>query len=186
VSHHTLAEVEQVLDKIRSIVSNREDGDRDRVGMAKQLAEAIRPLGDYRWVGIYDVSPEFVSVIAWSGPGGPAVPTFPVTQGLTGAAIRQRIAIVVGDVKKDQRYLTCLGSTRSEIIVPVLHPEHRRVIGTIDVESDQPDAFSDEDQEILEQCAEAALPLWTSTTAELRAGDQRAQGAASSGTKAGP
>jgi hypothetical protein len=34
------------------------------------------------------------------------------------------------------------------------------VVGTIDVESDRLDAFTDEDQKMLEQCAISGLPLW--------------------------
>jgi putative methionine-R-sulfoxide reductase with GAF domain len=46
------------------------------------------------------------------------------------------------------------------MIVPVLDPSGARVIGTIDVESEQANAFSDRDREMIEQCAQAALPLW--------------------------
>ena len=132
----------------------------DRGERAKRLAELVRKLGNYRWVGVYDVGAENVSIIAWSGPSAPEYPTFPVTKGLSGAAIQQRIAVVVGDVRNDPRYLTAFGSTLSEIIVPVLAPGEDRVIGTIDVESGQANAFGPRDQQMIEQCAQAALPLW--------------------------
>lgn len=61
--------------------------------------------------------------------------------------------VVVGDVSKDPRYLTAFGSTRSVIIVPVLDRTGRKVVGTIDVESDRVDAFSEEDRTTLERCA---------------------------------
>ena len=98
--------------------------------------------------------------VAWSGPGAPEHPTFPVSQGLTGAAIREKKAVIVGDVRNDPRYLTAFGSTLSEIIVPVLGPVGGRVIGTVDVESERPNAFSASDQQMIEQCAQAALALW--------------------------
>jgi L-methionine (R)-S-oxide reductase len=132
----------------------------DRVERAKRLAELIRKLGDYRWVGVYDVDAENVSIIAWSGPGAPEYPAFPLSKGLSGAAIQQKKAVVVGDVRNDPRYLTAFGSTLSEIIVPVLAPGGDRVIGTIDVESEQANAFGPRDQQMIEQCAQAALPLW--------------------------
>ncbi|MGD1213022.1 MAG: GAF domain-containing protein [Candidatus Acidiferrales bacterium] len=147
--------VNNVLGQIRSIAAS---GD-DRAAKAKRLAERIQTLGSYRWVGIYDVGPEQVSIIAWSGPSAPEHPTFPVDKGLTGAAIQQKKAVVVGDVRNDPRYLTAFGSTLSEIIVPVLSPDGR-VIGTVDVESERANAFSASDQQMIEQCAEAALALW--------------------------
>ena len=87
-------------------------------------------------------------------------PQFPVTNGLTGSAIRDKKTVVVGDVASDPRYLTAFGSTRSEIIIPVLDKKTGAVIGTIDVESEQANAFSEEDQKRLEHCARIAGPLW--------------------------
>lgn len=132
----------------------------DRAIRAQRLAELVRKLGDYRWVGVYDVDEQNVSILGWSGPGAPAHPTFPIAEGLTGAAIREKKAVIVGDVRSDPRYLTAFGSTQSEIIVPVLAPGSARVMGTVDVESERVNAFSDADQKMIEQCAQAALPLW--------------------------
>ena len=131
-----------------------------REAKAVRIAETIRSAGDYRWVGIYEVSGEEIGVIGWSGPGGPAHPRFPVTQGLSGAAVASRETVVADDVSKDPRYLTAFGSTRSEIIVPVVDRPGRKVVGTIDVESEQVDAFSEEDRATLERCAGAVAELW--------------------------
>ena len=135
-------------------------GSDDRAVKAKRLAELVQKLGEYRWVGIYDVGPETVSIVGWSGPSAPANPSFPATKGLTSSAIESKKAVVVGDVRNDPRYLTAFDSTLSEMIVPVLHPGDGRVVGTVDVESDRANAFSARDREMIEQCAQAALPLW--------------------------
>ncbi|HXJ18400.1 MAG TPA: GAF domain-containing protein [Candidatus Polarisedimenticolia bacterium] len=148
--------INNVLGQIRTTAASGGD----RAARAKRLAEMIQKLGDYRWVGIYDVSEENVSIIAWSGPGAPEHPTFPVSQGLTGAAIQEKRTVISGDVRNDPRYLTAFGSTLSEIIVPVVGPTGGRVIGTVDVESERANAFSASDQQMIEQCAQAALPLW--------------------------
>ncbi|HVH72036.1 MAG TPA: GAF domain-containing protein [Candidatus Dormibacteraeota bacterium] len=160
-----ISRAEEILKRIRSIVTGREE----RIERAKQLAEAVGSFGNYRWTGVYDVGKEMVSIIAYStgahtgtsgGPGAPAYPTFPITKGLTAAAIRQKSTIVVGDVRTDPRYLTAFGNTLSELIVPVIDPQNGTVVGTIDVESERANAFSAEDQRLLEECAKAALPLW--------------------------
>ena len=148
--------VDNTLNQIRSTAASGGD----RAERAKRLAELIRKLGDYRWVGVYDVGAEDVSIIAWSGPSAPEHPTFPVSQGLTGAAIREKRTVIVGDVRTDPRYLRTFSTTLSEIIVPVFAPGEQRVIGTVDVESEQANAFSSRDQQLIEQCAQAALPLW--------------------------
>jgi L-methionine (R)-S-oxide reductase len=133
----------------------------ERIEKARRIADLVRGLRNYRWVGVYDVGPEFVSMIAYSGPSAPAYPHFPIARGLTGVAIRARKTIVVGDVRNDPRYLTAFGSTRSEIIIPVLDEKSSAVVGTIDVESEQVNAFSEADQTMLAECSIAASPLWS-------------------------
>lgn len=107
-----------------------------------------------------EIAGDEIAAIAWSGPEAPAYPRFPVTQGLCGAAVHSRSTVVTGDVTKDARYLTTLGSTRSEIVVPIVHPSQGHVIGLIDVESEQLNAFTATDRKFLEDCASALASLW--------------------------
>ena len=134
----------------------------DRVAALQSVAELLRSSGRYRWVGLYDVdrAAGTVTNIVWSGPGAPEYPTFPITKGLTGAAISTRKTVNVGDVKADPRYLTAFGTTRSEIIVPVLDRAGENVVGTIDVESEKPNAFPEEVKNLLEACSKAIRLLW--------------------------
>ena len=66
----------------------------------------------------------------------------------------------VGDVAADPSYLTAFGTTRSESIVPVFDRLNQKVVGTIDVESEQPFAFHEEVQSALENLAKEILKLW--------------------------
>jgi L-methionine (R)-S-oxide reductase len=119
---------------------------------AAHIAQEIRKAGDYRWVGIYEVGPEEISVVGWSGPEAPAHPCFPKERGLCGAAAAKGALILVPDVSKDSRYLTTLGTTRSEIVVPVKRATGE-VVGLIDVESEHVDAFTPIDVRLLEAFA---------------------------------
>jgi peroxiredoxin/putative methionine-R-sulfoxide reductase with GAF domain len=148
--------------ELRAIVS----GDDDRVAKARRVAEAIRRHGGYRWVGLYDVGPSEVAIVAWSGPGPPAYPRFPVTQGLTATAIATAQPVVVDDVAGYPRYLDAFGDTQSEMIVPVLVGSGDAIRGTIDVESDEPQAFGDADRALLAAAAAAAAPLWSHAAEE--------------------
>jgi L-methionine (R)-S-oxide reductase len=136
------------------------DGDGDRERKAAGVARAIRRAGTYRWVGLYEVTEDEIVNLAFDGLGVPAHPRFPVTQGLSGAAVASGETVVVGDVSKDPRYLTAFGTTRSEIIVPIVDRSGRKVVGTIDVESEKVDAFSEEDRAALERCAATAAKLF--------------------------
>ena len=124
---------------------------------AVQIAELVRQAGSHRWVGLYAVTDQEITAIGWSGPGAPAHPRFPVTQGLSGAAVATGRAVVVNDVTADPRYLTAFASTLSEAIVPVVDPGTGTVVGTLDVESAERDAFTDADRQALVGCAAA---LW--------------------------
>jgi hypothetical protein len=53
-----------------------------------------------------------------------------------------------------------VSSTRSEAIVPVVDPATGAVVGTLDVESAERDAFTDADQQALERCAAALRGLF--------------------------
>jgi L-methionine (R)-S-oxide reductase len=148
----------RLLLDLESIVSQA----RDRQSSLEAVVTRIRSSGDYRWVGLYDVdhAAGLVRNLTWSGPGAPEYPTFPLSKGLTSAAIAQKQIVNVGDVSADPRYLTAFGTTRSEIIVPVFDAEANNVVGTIDVESEESNAFSKDIQDLLASCAAVIRPLW--------------------------
>jgi L-methionine (R)-S-oxide reductase len=145
-----------VLDELKALA----DSDLPRRDRAHKAASLIRSARMYRWVGLYDVTAAEIVAIGWTGSQAPAYPRFPVTQGLSGAAVAAREPIVVPDVTKDPRYLTTFGSTRSEAIFPVKADADGGVFGTIDVESERVNAFQLEDETFLQDCARVLLPLW--------------------------
>src|SRR5262250_3043028 len=157
-------DVERILEEVRAIASS--SGGRKEV--FQSIADFLRKSGNYRWVGLYDVdhAAGLVKNIVWSGPEAPSYPVFPLTKGLTGSAISFRKTVNVGDVASDPRYLTALGSTRSEIIVPVFDLPKKMVIGTIDVESERENAFNSKNQALLELCSSALQPFWTAACPE--------------------
>lgn len=118
----------------------------------KEMAEMIRAARNYRWVGIYKTTKTEFVIVAGTGNCPVAYPRFPITQGICGAARESRETIVVGDVHKDPRYLPTFGSTKSEIIVPIMD-EHHHVVGMLDAESEKLNAFLKEDREFLERAA---------------------------------
>ena len=56
----------------------------------------------------------------------------------------------------DPRYLACSIETKSEIVVPILL--RGEVLGEIDVDSDRPAAFGDDDRVLLEKVAALLAP----------------------------
>lgn len=123
----------------------------DKNGL-KRIAEMIRAARKYRWVAIYKIIKRDFVIVAETGDEPPAYPRFPVTQGLCGAALESAKPIVVGDVRKDVRYLPAFHTTRSEIIVPMI-TEEKKIVGMLDADSDKLNAFGAEDRQFLERAA---------------------------------
>jgi GAF domain-containing protein len=119
---------------------------------SKEVAEMIRAAGGYDWVAVYKVTKKEFVIMAETGDEPPAYPRFPLSQGLCGAALESGKTIVVGDVRKDPRYLPAFHNTRSEIIVPMVN-EQKRIVGMLDAESDEVNAFSADDRQFLERAA---------------------------------
>jgi L-methionine (R)-S-oxide reductase len=105
----------------------------------------------YSWVGIYLIEGEDLVLGPWKGPQATEHVRIPVGQGICGAAAASGRTEVVDDVNADARYLACFPSTRSEIVVPI--PYERRVVGEIDIDSDEPAAFGEADRAFLERVA---------------------------------
>ncbi len=125
---------------------------------AARAADAIRRAGGYRWAGVYGVGERAIEILGWSGPGASQRTGLSGDGGLCGAAVSSREAVVVGDVTPAPRYLTTDGTTRSEIVVPVL--EDGRVVGRVDVESQRQNAFGQADRWRLERAAALFARLW--------------------------
>ena len=64
---------------------------------------------------------------------------------------------IVPDVNADPRYLACFASTKSEIVVPIF--DGGEVVGEIDVDGSDHDAFDDMDARFLEEVAALVAPL---------------------------
>jgi phosphoserine phosphatase RsbU/P len=75
----------------------------------------------------------------------------PLGKGLTGAAAEMRETVRVEDTLTDPRYIASHPDIRSEVAVPLI--VHDRVIGVLDLESEQIAYFTDEHMRILSMIA---------------------------------
>jgi L-methionine (R)-S-oxide reductase len=109
----------------------------------------------YNWVGFYMLEPEanppMLVLGHYQGAMTPHT-RIPLNQGICGAAASSGQTVVVDDVNKDPRYLSCSLETKSEIVVPVL--VRGKVAGELDIDSHLPAAFDADDQQLVEYCAQ--------------------------------
>jgi L-methionine (R)-S-oxide reductase len=114
-----------------------------------------REMLKYNWVGFYLLEPGTEPPVLVLGHyQGAMTPhtRIPLNQGICGAAASSGKTVVVDDVNNDPRYLACSLETKSEIVVPVF--VRGRVEGELDIDSHFPAAFTPEDRELVEYCAE--------------------------------
>ncbi|MBV9573662.1 MAG: GAF domain-containing protein [Acidobacteriales bacterium] len=95
-----------------------------------------------------------------------------VGEGVTGIAAQRREAILVSDVSQDARYISAVPQVRSEVAVPLI--VKNRVIGVIDIESPEPNHFTEEHKQLLMLIASRMAVgienarLYTRTTRQAR------------------
>ncbi len=139
----------------------------DLQDVVTRLLESVRSVVDYDAAGIFvlhreapfgqAVGTNLIAAMATVGFEHIAEGKDPMLrsgQGIVGHVIRTGETIVAPDVSRDPRYIEGRVQTRSEMAVPIVSTEG--VIGALNLESDQPDAFSDADVELLEALAVAA------------------------------
>jgi putative methionine-R-sulfoxide reductase with GAF domain len=136
------------LDAVDRIINR--GGDADDL-LRQTVSELHDRVGHYSWVGIYLVEGDTLVLGPWQGPEATEHVRIPVGQGICGAAAASGQTEIVDDVNADPRYLACFPSTRSEIVVPISY--EGRVVGEIDIDSDEPAAFGTDDRTFLERVA---------------------------------
>ena len=119
-------------------------GETDTVALMATFAcelHQTHPLS--HWTGFYRVvGPELLKIGPYQGGHGCLV--IPFSRGVCGAAARTRQAQLVPDVDAFPGHIACASSTRSELVLPIFGLGGR-LIGVLDIDSDQPDAFTQDD-----------------------------------------
>jgi L-methionine (R)-S-oxide reductase len=143
-----LSDYSGALEAVDRILNRESEADQ----VLRQTVETLHDRFDhYSWVGIYLVEGDHLVLGPWKGPQATEHVRIPVGQGICGAAAATGRTEIVDDVNSDGRYLACFPSTRSEIVVPISY--EGRVVGEIDIDSDRPAAFTQEDRAFLERVA---------------------------------
>lgn len=119
--------------------------------MAEVVSMLQRERPYYNWLGVYVLKGSELVLGPFVGKPTPHT-RIPLNKGICGAAASSGQTIIVDDVNADPRYLACSLETRSEIVVPIVR--NGKVVGEIDIDSDRPAAFTQEDRHLLESVAQ--------------------------------
>jgi len=111
--------------------------------MATVACEVHHADARFDWTGFYRVvAPDLLKIGPYQGGHGCLV--IPFSRGVCGAAARTGKVQLVPDVDAFPGHIACASSTRSEIVLPVWN-RAGDLVGVFDIDSNQADAFTQED-----------------------------------------
>lgn len=137
----------QLLPQIEALIS----GEENLVANLANVAAALKEVFDFFWVGFYWVDGEDELVL---GPfqGPIACTRIRKGKGVCGTSFEQKAPLLVPDVDAFPGHIACNALSKSELVVPLL--KDNKVLGVLDVDSEQLNDFSEVDRHFLTLLAE--------------------------------
>ena len=132
------------------------EGETDAVSLMATVTCEVHHSDDrFDWTGFYRVTePELLKIGPYQGGHGCLV--IPFSRGVCGAAARTGEVQLVANVHTFEGHIACASSTQSEIVLPVWNAKGE-LLGVFDIDSDQPDAFTQEDADKLKEILAATF-----------------------------
>lgn len=134
--------------ELQKAIQSLTEGETDAVALMATVACEVHHADDrFDWTGFYRVTaPELMKIGPYQGGHGCLV--IPFSRGVCGAAARTGQTQLVPDVDAFPGHIACASSTRSELVLPVWDGTGN-LIAVFDIDSDQPDAFTQTDADAL-------------------------------------
>lgn len=136
----------------QTITAILEDEDDWVAAMATVACELHNSFDHYHWTGFYrTTSPDVLKIGPYQGGHGCLTITY--DRGICGAAARTGKSQIVPNVHERPEHIACSSTTNSEIVIPVKN-SNGDVVAVLDLDSDEFDAFSDDDISLAQDICE--------------------------------
>jgi len=122
----------------------------DDVAAMATISALIHNSFGHLWTGFYRVADPGKRLIVGPYQGTLGCMEIEFGRGVCGTAAAEGKTVIVDDVLAFPGHITCDPRSRSEIVVPVFD-RNGDLIAVLDIDSDQPSAFTEEDREGLER-----------------------------------
>ena len=132
---------EQLIPQIAGLL----EGETDLTANMANVCAALHEQFKWLWVGFYLVKGEELVLAPFQGPV--ACTRIRKGRGVCGTSWQEKKTLIVPDVEQFPGHIACSSRSRSEIVVPIIRND--QVMGVLDVDSEQPAAFDEIDQEFL-------------------------------------
>ncbi|MEO9864894.1 MAG: GAF domain-containing protein [Yoonia sp.] len=143
-------------DTLSKTIASLTEGETDTVALMATIACELHHSDDrFDWTGFYRVTaPEMLKIGPYQG--GHGCLQIPFSRGVCGAAARTGETQLVDDVDAFPGHIACASSTRSEVVLPVKN-KAGDVIAVLDIDSNQPAAFTTADASALQEILDATF-----------------------------
>ncbi|KAN0026870.1 hypothetical protein ACTFIV_007861 [Dictyostelium citrinum] len=123
-------------------------GENNQIANLANVTAALKEQFNFFWVGFYLVDTENELVL---GPfqGPIACTRIRKSRGVCGSAWAQEKTLIVPDVEKFPGHIACSSLSKSEIVLPLY--KQGKIIGVLDVDSNQLNSFDEIDEKYLTQ-----------------------------------
>ena len=135
-------------------LQNLLQGETDVIANMANVTAVLKEAFDWFWIGFYRV--EGATLVLGPFQGTLACTRIPKGKGECGTCWEKKHTMLVPDVDAFPGHIACSSQTKSEIVIPVI--KDGEVTAVLDIDSDQYDAFSEEDKEGLEDIVQKISP----------------------------
>jgi len=124
------------------------NGETDRVANQANIAAALHETFSWWWVGFYWIKDNELVLGPFQGPI--ACTRIKLGKGVCGTAWKDAKSILVPDVEAFPGHIACSSSSVSEIVIPIFD-NRNKVVGVLDVDSEQYNVLNETDVHFLEK-----------------------------------
>jgi GAF domain-containing protein len=132
-----------LLPQIKALIED----ELDLIANLANISAALKEQFAWLWVGFYLVKKDELVLGPFQGPV--ACTRIKKGRGVCGTSWSEMKTLIVADVEKFPGHISCSSLSRSEIVVPIVR--NKEVIGVLDADSVELDAFDNTDQKYLEE-----------------------------------
>ncbi len=143
----------ELIPQLKALV----DGEDNAVANIANIMAALKYTMNFFWVGVYWVDDKELVLGPFQGPV--ACTRIAFGKGVCGTAWQKSETIIVDDVDAFPGHIACSSASKSEIVVPIFYQQ--KVIGVLDVDSDQLSTFDNDDAFALKQICEILSSVYS-------------------------
>lgn len=134
---------QQLLPQIQALV----DGEQNLIANLANVAAALKQQFDFWWVGFYLIEGDELVLGPFQGPI--ACTRIRKGKGVCGTSWQKNETIIVPDVDAFPGHIACSSQSKSEIVVPF--QLKNKLVGVLDVDSEQYNSFDEIDAKYLKE-----------------------------------